>query len=65
MRRPGGARGVGEADVRALHAAGASVVIAAIRAGDPPAAHETARTHRLNAVKELLPAIEELGLKRL
>lgn len=40
-------------------------IIAAVRSGDAEAAHDAARTHRLNAVKELLPALEALGLKRL
>lgn len=40
-------------------------VIAAIRAGDGEAAHAAARRHRLNTSDELLPLLQDFGLKHL
>jgi DNA-binding GntR family transcriptional regulator len=40
-------------------------VIAAIRLGDREAAHAAARRHRLNTSDELLPLLENFGLKHL
>ncbi len=40
-------------------------IAAAIRAGEPAAAHDAARGHRLRTQGELVPLLESLGLKHL
>lgn len=40
-------------------------IVAAIRAGDPAAAHSAARGHRLRTQGELIPLLEKLGLRHL
>jgi DNA-binding GntR family transcriptional regulator len=52
---------------RGLEASAAdhAAILAAIRAGDPAAAHEAARRHRIRARDELLPLLEDFGLRHL